>query len=420
MLTRLLALPVLAANVSSGARRLGRQIRSTRALLLGARAALLVTVCALIWVGFGVQHYYGATVRLIGVNSGPAIIATSKMRTWLADASALAIDAGLSDGAKRELFLHQYAEAMDQVHGSLISAALNITYGQEEREPLYQLMSALADYERKIGMARAAKGPLVIEHLQEAALTLQERVLPEVAELETVNVRNLRNAYQRHRASGQQQSVALLSSGALILSLIVVVQWLLLRRFRRILNGPLLAAAAVVAGYLLLAINLTQATDQALEAASHDSFERVHALIGIKSAAFDARIAEGLLLLTRGSGAGEAAFARMSSALPAAEPTWSNYVSLHERVLALHATGHREEAIALHIGPEPGESNWAFDQFVAALEQRIFSQQNDFDAAITRAAQRLYYFPWLLAATALLMVVLIVLALRPRLAEFRF
>lgn|GEM_PF-7058149 len=432
MTTRMTQIPavvgyggVASGGFNAGTRNFRHQIKSTRWLLIGAFAALVVALGGLAFTGYATYSYYGNTLRLIGVNSGPSIIASSRMRTLMADASASAINAGLREGASHDLFLNQYSEAMDQVHASLISAALNITYGQEEREPLYQLMSALSDYERKIGVAWATQGPAATARLQEAAQALQERVLPEVAELEQVSLRNLRNAYERHRESGQKRSVELIVSGVAILSLIVLVQWLLVRRFRRILSWPLLAAVVVVAGYLMLVTSLTESTDEDLRAASQHSFERVHDLIGIKSAAFDARIEEGLTLLGGPIPVDELAFARASAMvqiaalMPAGQQAWSQYIALHKDVVHLKTSGRRDEAIAVGTGFEPGQSGWAFDQFIAALDTASFRQQNDFDDAITHAAQRLSRFPWLLLVTVLLMLVLIVLAIRPRLAEFR-
>jgi hypothetical protein len=437
---------------------------ATRALLIGAFAVSLVAVGALAVAGFGSYRYYGATVKLIGINSGPSIVASSKMRTLLADASASAILAQLSAGSSRELFLQQSAEAMEQVHGNLISAALNITYGQDERAPLFQLLGSLSDYERRVSVAQATNGVAGVARLQEAAHFLQEQVLPHVDELEQVNLRNLRSAYAQHAESAKARSTTLLGFGLALLGVLVLTQLLLVRRFRRMLSIPLLGAAAVISAYLVLILGLTGSIDKDLRLASQVSFEKIHDLAGVKSAAFAARIAQAEFVISNGSRTSTAAFFNANEkaigdgrpwplpvpyqigqvatsgtpsipALTLARPpaleegapgavralqAWSRFLELHTQVVTAQSTGQHEAAVASTIGDAPNQAGWAFDQFIAALDNVIYFHQNAFDDAITRAAQSLRHFPWLLAAVLSLVLLLLVLAFRPRLAEFRF
>lgn len=437
---------------------------ATRALLIGAFAVLLVAVGALAAAGFGSYRYYGATVKLIGINSGPSIVASSKMRSLLADASASTILAGLSAGSSRDLFLQQSAEAMEQVRGNLISAALNITYGQDERAPLFQLMGALSDYERRVSVAQATNGAAGVARLQEAAHFLQERVLPHVDELEQVNLRNLRSAYALHAESAKARSTTLLGSGLALLGLLVLTQLLLVQRFRRILSVPLLGAAAVVSAYLVLMLGLTGSIDKDLRLASQESFEKIHDLAGVKSAAFAARISQAEYVISNGSQSSDKAFFNayemaIGSGLRAPRPfpyqigpvasslktsiltlsvgkppaleegeprslrarqAWERFMALNTQVVTAQSTGQHEAAVASTIGDAPNQAGWAFDQFIAALDNVIYFHQNAFDDAITRAAQSLQYFPWLVGATLSMALLLLVLAFRPRLAEFRF
>lgn len=105
----------------------------------------------------------------------------------------------------------------------------------------------------------------------------------------------------------------------------------------------------------------------------------------------------------------------------AAVDTLSNlgvYLDIDQRIRQLQQSGKHKQAIALCVGNNPGESNWAFDQFKDANQKTIDINQATFDKAVDQGFKDVDGFetstPVVVAAIALLTL----LGLRPRLKEY--
>jgi hypothetical protein len=383
------------------------------------------------WNGYSASRYYAEVVKAIGISSGPSIVATSRMRSQLVAAGTSFTTSFLKTGADRELLLNQYTEGMESVNSSLISTALNITYGQEEREPLYQLMGAIAEYERLAGSALHASGPAVVERLNEAEMQLQTRVLPEVAELEQVNSRNLSNTLSRHLDTGNHIKTVLAGSTALLVALLVLTQLYLVRRFRRLFSIPLCLMMGSVLCYFWFAWSTMSTIDQELQTSKEQSFDVAHQLIGLWAGALDLQHAERMNLLTAAKptqtqkddeqraqkledsleklALGE----EMSSHLKA-------FVGYRQELKTALAGGERDRAVQLSLGRNLNQGEWVFNQMEVLLKRSISTFQSRFDDSVTLCVSRVTQLPRYLMAMELLSLILVLLAFKPRLEEFHF
>jgi hypothetical protein len=98
---------------------------------------------------------------------------------------------------------------------------------------------------------------------------------------------------------------------------------------------------------------------------------------------------------------------------------WLDYVRIDRQIRALEAAGRHKEAVALCLGTQPGQSDWAFERFVKALLKTMDINQTQFDLAIGRAFGEVRWL-WVLLLPALLCPLLgSLFGLQQRLAEFR-
>ena len=107
----------------------------------------------------------------------------------------------------------------------------------------------------------------------------------------------------------------------------------------------------------------------------------------------------------------------------AAEKTLAAY-QVYERddrhIRALNASGNLRGAIAFDTSFAPGNSNWAFTQYDRALESVITINENAFNAAIAAGQQGVRGWTGLIPAIAVLLILaLMLVGVRPRLAEYR-
>jgi len=107
------------------------------------------------------------------------------------------------------------------------------------------------------------------------------------------------------------------------------------------------------------------------------------------------------------------------SAISALE-NWAEYIKIDGNIRNLENQGKHNEAIALHIGNNPGESNWQFAKFDKALGETLDINQKQFDSNIKSAFDTLNPFPVILVIALILIVSLSVFGIKERLDEYRF
>lgn len=277
--------------------------------------------------------------------------------------------------------------------------------------------------------------------------------------------------YDQARSALTAQLTAVLALGAPLLATLGVLQWYLARRFHRILNPGVLAATVCALLAVLLGSQALSASADRLHGARRDAFDSVVALSRARAIAYDANADESRYLLDperrdqyaqaflaksqqlygmkgatldsydSGLGAtwkeyradhhtldfgGELARELTNLTFPgertAAERTVDAYAVYQRddrRIRALVAQGREREAVAFCMGWEPGTSNAHFGAWMTALDKVTDINRRHFTAAVRAGRfEARGPLPWtcglLLGAAAL-----ILLGLRPRLAEFR-
>ena len=187
-----------------------------------------------------------------------------------------------------------------------------------------------------------------------------------------------------------------------MLGLLVYLQWDLTKRVRRLINPALLAASILTLALIVFANNHLSGADKDLYVARHDAFISLHALWQARAVAYSANADESKFLLGDDNSNDETSFfekskrimgsAVDSSGIPeggflgeeernitfagekeaadATVATWRNYLKIDAKLRQLKRDNRRDAAIALCIGKNPGESDWAFSSLSAGSVDR--------------------------------------------------
>lgn len=358
-------------------------------------------------------------------------------------------------------YLRDLAEAAagDPAAEREVAAAIRDVGRYEERAARALLLGERSD--------RAA-----VDAYRSASALMRTRLLPEADALVTVNDASFERAYGHAYDRAGAVRTAVVCTGLLLLAVLVVLQLFLARRFRRVVS-PALAAATLIALAATAAgtVGLGAQRDD-LTVARRDAFDSVLALTRARSVAYDANADESRYLLDRAHAAGhEADFLDKSQRLarlpgvasvddydpalaraldayradpadlrftgflgdefrnitfpgerPAAERALLRYQA-YERddrtIRALAGTGRLPAAVAYGTGYGPGESNHDFAAFDRALGEVIAINSAAYERAAADGADRALSVPLGLAGALVAAAALVVLGLRPRLAEFR-
>ncbi len=428
---------------------------------VGAVALLVVLTWIVVQWGLSSTTH---VVQTVGKDSVPSIIAAEKIRSGLADMDANAANAYLGTGAQVAAAQKAFDDDRVKVTDALVSAAQNITYGDEERPPIVQMTEGVQIYAAGVQTARVKGYPAGLPDLIRASKMLHEQLLPAAEKLDKVNYFHLDTEYTGGKSRIVMAVVALAVCGLGLMALIVYVQVDLSRRFHRQLNLPLLIATAVVLLSVGGACAALMHTNASLRRAKDDAFDSVHALWRARAIANDANGDESFYLLEASHQTAQAqyeeAFFRKSkdivdgpltsSELSAAEQNqikfggmlatelknvtfageqqaalatlqvYKEYRDIDTRIRSLEAGGRHQEAIDLCIGTKPGESNWAFDQFDSNLGKTLEINQTQFDQEVASMFAGLLWLPYLAPLAALVVIFLTGAGLQPRLREYAF
>jgi hypothetical protein len=357
------------------------------------------------------------------------------------------------------------ADVMD----SLVSAAQNITYGDQERGPIITLANGIAEYERAMTQARdfhERGDPAMLAAYRHADDILHKTLFPAVDTLDKVNNDALTRAYGEDRMAFTVSLLMTLVIGALALAALIATQLFLNHRVRRTLNPPLLAATILMGGYLLHTLAVFVGVGSDFKIAKEDAFDSVRSLWQARATAYDANADESRWLLDRPLAATyEKAFRDKVSAIASVPPgqnmddmaqtytqghkadgfkgkladelnnvtfpdememaaavlrAWGQYVAIDDKIRQFENNGQHDKAIALCVGNDPGESNYAYTQFDDALTKTLDLNQKEFDANVRDAGNKLAPYGKLNPLVLLIVVALAFAGLLPRLREYAF
>jgi hypothetical protein len=402
-------------------------------------------------------------VQTLGKDTTPSIIAAEGVRATLADTNSDAADAFLQTEPKeiKEAW-DTYQKDILAANDHLLNAAQNITFGDVERKPVLMIMDRLQAYSTLIGQARNKTGTDAIKTLRQANDVMRNDILPAAAVLDKVNFDFNQEQYNKRHGTAQMLAAVLpvLVFGGMFIGLLIWLQLYLRLRFRRLFNVPMVAATVLamgVVGNVALTLVLHQSD---LKLIKEDCFDSVHALWKARAIAFDFNTDESLYLLAgnhtdfyseftektrmlvdrpitpemleaaregraitfQGFLADELRNVTFPGEREAASETlfyFDKYLKIDAQIRVLERAGKHNEAIQLALGYKEGESNWAYSKFDDALGRTLDINQKEFDAAVANGFSRVSWMPYSTSVAVLLIVALLWLGLRPRLAEYR-
>ncbi|WP_405731678.1 hypothetical protein OG607_34085 [Streptomyces sp. NBC_01537] len=461
----------------------GPGARTTPARLRLLRAAAVATALALIgvliaggvsangsWSGIrerSAPQVTSATGLYFALNDMDAQLANQLMTGNTASLSAHHADAVRLYAQRRSQaggFLRDLAEAAQGDHAAERSVAAAITdLGR------YEELAA-----RALLLGEQTHRTEAVTAYDSATALMRTRLLPEADRLVTANNLAFERTYADTTGAQSAIRVALIATGLLLLALLALLQFFLASRFRRVINPGAAAATVLVLAAMVAGLVHISSQQGDLTTARRDAFDSVLALTRARAVSYDANADESRYLLDR-TGAATAAherdFLAKSRRLVRLEPstTLSNYDSglaaairayradptdlrftgylgdefrnitfpgeraAAERVLttyqayqrddrtirSLASSGRLAEAIAYCTSYAKGDSNYAFGQYDQALQALIAINMSAYEAASSDGAAGALTVPLGASGAVLAAAGLMVLGLRPRLAEFR-
>ena len=219
----------------------------------------------------------------------------------------------------------------------------------------------------------------------------------------------------------------------LALAALVAMQVYLSVKTRRTFNRPLVAATAVVLVAGLVAIGAVAWSQSQANDARDGPYRQTVALANGRIGGFDAKSAEALALIARGSGAAFEERFRTASASAAgalsdaavSDPAstrstrdaFNQYLSEHAKLLALDQDGQHDDAVAAATGTGP--ANTAFAAFDRVSARALATEAADLGDALDDAAALLLPVAWLVLLAGLAAAVLAWRGVSERLREYR-
>jgi hypothetical protein len=442
-------------------------LKTPQILKLGLQSTWVMSILLMILSIAGVQTQRQA-VQTIGKDSAPSIINAQRIKDSLADLDANVANELIAQPGKNPTAVKVYGERHKKLGMLLVSAAENITYGDAERQPIEMLQVELGNYMMMVQKARdhhqRGDTNAMFAAYRTSAEVMDNTLLPTAAILDEVNWREMERIYTQQQHARTNSIGLILLSGAGLVGVLVALQLFLNVRMRRTLNPFLLLATILAVGSVLDTTHIFLSTGHHLKVAKEDAFTSLHALRKGRAIAYSANASESRYLLDKSFAANhEQAFfkhvdliaklpsgmtyeqlllAVRSGQLPpgftgfladelknitfqgeresAVETldTFARYFAIDAQIRQLEKSGQHQAAVALCIGTNPNQSNWAFEEFKKAHSKTMDINKAEFDKAIDASFNTLNGFevkmPILMGAIGLFTF----LGLRPRMREY--
>ncbi len=336
----------------------------------------------------------------------------------------------------------------------------------------YEVLAADALLASQQGHGAAGRAPAAAVTCYEQATDLmQSGVLPVVGSLAKVSAARLDSAYQGGRTAGGYGIAGVTALGILVAAALIALQSYLAARFRRLVNPALAAATVLAIAFAAVTAARLDAESGHLRVAKQDAFDSVQALTLARAVSYDANADESRFLVDPARAARyQQAFLAQSQQIASVGPV---SVSGYDAALAADVQayqgdqadvrfggylgaefrnvtfpGERQAAVATLLafqryerddrtlralaarnlpaaagydtGTAPGQSDWAFSQYDAALSSVIAINARAFAAAIAAGEDGAAGWELGLPAAGLVLVAALTFAgVRPRLAEYR-
>ena len=427
----------------------------------GASLLLLVTTIS------SVQGQRNA-FQTIGKDSAPSILNAQRIKDSLADLDANAANELLVKSGENPQAVKGYNDRREKLATLLVNAANNITYGDEERQPIETIIAGLNEYVQKIQQARDANASgdttALLAAYREATKIIDDRLLPAADALDKVNSNKLEDTYARERFAAGRSLFLTVMSGFLLIGILVGIQLFLNYRMRRVFNPMLLAATAIATIFLGYTSTTLLTASEHLRGAKEDAFVSLYALRQARASAYIANGSESRYLLDKTYAAkhqktffnytGKIAsisnpdtFETVATAaadgkeVPGFTGFLANelnnitfegereaavemlrkfgvYINLDKQIRQLEQSGNHAAAIALCTGYEKGQSNWAFEELKKAHDEVLYINEHAFKNAIAEGFTDLKNYEVISSIAVVSIALFTLLGLLPRMKEY--
>lgn len=310
-----------------------------------------------------------------------------------------------------------------------------------------------------------------LQHYRQATDQLKTRLLPAVKTLTDTNAATLQRTYQDRRSGTGLAAFWIGLAGAGAVGALLALQVLLARRFRRRINPALALATVGALGLVVSGVTLFTGESEHLRVAKRDAFDSILALSQARAVSYDANADESRFLVDPdramsyqvaylaksqrlvelpgatigsydehlanvlgdyqanhshvrfqgffGSGLRNITFAGERAAAERTLTAFQVYERDDRKIRALANVGDLRGSIAFNTGYTAGQSNADFGRYADALTGWIKINQDAFDDAVAAGHDDLTGWSVLPGGAALIVTGLIVVAVRPRLAEYK-
>ncbi len=413
---------------------------TTPGKLRAARIVLVVGVLLAGSVGVYAANARVDTMRDIADHLEPLNAQVTTLYRSLADADTTVAAGFLSGRVEPREVRARYDGDVDLAMTSLAQASIQAGGELVTADQITDITKQLPVYTGLVEQARAnnRQGLAVgVAYLRLASDLMQNRILPQAAELQRRQAAQLDDAYQR---AGSVPLVALVACGVSLTGLILA-QIFLFRRTHRVVNIGLVAAStAVLIGLLWWTVASAASTGPLTR--SHQHSQSVSDALGpAQITALQARTVESLGLartgttteadfdarmqrLARNGGALDAARALATDQVgrdlvDVAAKEASNYSSAHQRVRTLDDNAQYAEAVEAAVSTDETSAATAFDQLDKALIRAVAHERGALGSEMHQAQRQLTGLPTATGALALAAAVGVALGIRQRLEEYR-
>ena len=432
-----------------------------------------VSLLLLIASIYGVSSQRQA-LKTVGKDAAPSILTAQQLQDSFADMDASLANELLLKPGNNQQSLAKFEINRKKIADRLVAGAKNITYPEEEKI-IQSLQWNNGAYLLKLQEARDAHkrgdaaGALSI--YQSAATLMDRDIIPQAIQLSLVNSQELEKTYAQQQFANGGIGLLIAIVGAGQIAILLTIQLFLYLRMRRILNLPLLGATAIALAFTVYTLSSFLGATANLRIAKEDAFDSIYSLRQMRALSYKANGDESRYLLDRANAAQhEQSFNTKIKTILTIPSSSSNktilailqinnntgrrlveldgvtglfanslnnitfagekelafetfkafneYLAIDKKIRQLNRSGKVAEAIALCVGTNPGESNWAFDRYKKVQAELRELNQKEFDKNIKAGNDRLENFE-IIAAIALGSVAILTLAgLRPRLMEY--
>jgi hypothetical protein len=429
----------------------------TAAVILGAVAVLAVTELGMTRVR--------SQVNVVAQQAAPQAATASDLYFALSDLDAqlarlTMIGTSPAFASDRLDALLTYQRRSAEISADLDQATKFAT-SAADRATIRALLDQLAQYRELAWQALAIEAdatdqvagalpPGALGYYGRATDLMHFQLLPSALRLRTASQDTLARAYSDQRATASWSVALTVALGGLLLAGLLLFQLRLVRRYRRLVNPALLLATLATLGLVVAAsVVFLDETDR-LGDAQRDSFGPYLALTQAQAVSYDAAADTSRYLISTNRGyfeqdyqaksrclSGGGACGASGDSLPAGleqlsggpgsalgqgkvvAERWSAYQRDHDRVVRLVSAGDVEEAVGTLTGIARGDAAFDFAYYDTAAARIAATHRQAFEASVREARAELSGWTIIPAVLMVAVMLLALLGVRPRLAEYR-